>query len=326
MKSVGLKTIAFALNVSVNTVSRALRDCDDISIETKEKVRQKAYELGYMPNSISQFIKRDSKIMISVVINNLHNLYFSVICEKLFQLFKEKEYDFSLVYTNGKELTTNEIKQCISQRTDVIITFLEPKDDVVDIAKLNRLPIVLIGRTIKNNYIDEIYTDDELGGSLAAQYLVNYHKLDKLVYIRLANVECCNRREESFVKKANELLKGKCDIKVLEYSDVSSKLLDLIHQGYLGVFCFNDEIVYDCLAMLNQEIPNIRKVNPRLHIIGYDCLSTRLNGLMDITSIDFDYDAICDKVFHLIKEKIKNPNLANESIKFSVKLHQRKYF
>ena len=56
MKSVGLKTIAYELNVSVNTVSRALRDCDDISVEMKEKVRQKAYELGYMPNNISQFI------------------------------------------------------------------------------------------------------------------------------------------------------------------------------------------------------------------------------------------------------------------------------
>jgi hypothetical protein len=96
MKSVGLKTIAFELNVSVNTVSRALRDCDDISDETKLKVRQKAYELGYMPNNISQFIKRDGKNLISVVVNSFNNLYFNIVCEKLISLFKEKNYDFSL--------------------------------------------------------------------------------------------------------------------------------------------------------------------------------------------------------------------------------------
>ena len=83
MKSVGLKTIAIELNVSVNTVSRALRDCDDISDETKLKVRQKAYELGYMPNNISQFIKRDGKNLISVVVNSFNNLYFNIVCEKL---------------------------------------------------------------------------------------------------------------------------------------------------------------------------------------------------------------------------------------------------
>ena len=41
-KSTGLKSIAYELNLSINTVSRALRDCDDISEATKEKVRQKA--------------------------------------------------------------------------------------------------------------------------------------------------------------------------------------------------------------------------------------------------------------------------------------------
>ena len=71
MKSVGLKTIAYELNVSVNTVSRALRDCDDISSETKEKVRQKAYELGYMPNNISQFIK-ETHIISLKIFNNLN--------------------------------------------------------------------------------------------------------------------------------------------------------------------------------------------------------------------------------------------------------------
>ena len=30
-KTIGLKTIAYELDLSINTVSRALRDCDDIS-------------------------------------------------------------------------------------------------------------------------------------------------------------------------------------------------------------------------------------------------------------------------------------------------------
>lgn len=60
-KNARLKEIAYELKLSVNTVSRALRDCSDISKKTKERVLQKAIELGYMPNSVSQAIKRDEK-------------------------------------------------------------------------------------------------------------------------------------------------------------------------------------------------------------------------------------------------------------------------
>ena len=50
-KSTGLKAIAYELGVSVNTVSRALRDCKDISEHTKEIIRKKAYELGYIQST-----------------------------------------------------------------------------------------------------------------------------------------------------------------------------------------------------------------------------------------------------------------------------------
>ena len=70
-KTTGLKNIAYALGLSINTVSRALRDCSDISESTKEKVRKKAYEMGYMPSNISQFIKRDGIKLVAIVINSL---------------------------------------------------------------------------------------------------------------------------------------------------------------------------------------------------------------------------------------------------------------
>ena len=54
LKNVSLKCIASELGVSVNTVSHALRDMDDISAEMKEKVVRKAMELGYMPNRVAQ--------------------------------------------------------------------------------------------------------------------------------------------------------------------------------------------------------------------------------------------------------------------------------
>ena len=45
-KVVTLDDIAERLGTTKNTVSRALRDCDDISAAMKERVRQTAMEMG----------------------------------------------------------------------------------------------------------------------------------------------------------------------------------------------------------------------------------------------------------------------------------------
>lgn len=56
-KNVSMKTIATECGVSINTVSHALRDFSDISKNTKQMIRQKAIELGYLPNIPSQRLK-----------------------------------------------------------------------------------------------------------------------------------------------------------------------------------------------------------------------------------------------------------------------------
>ena len=66
-KSTGLKAIAYELGVSVNTVSRALRDCKDISEHTKEIIRKKAYELGYIQSTVEKKKKKDENICMPVI-------------------------------------------------------------------------------------------------------------------------------------------------------------------------------------------------------------------------------------------------------------------
>ena len=70
---VGLKTIAYELGISINTVSRALRDCDDISAKTKENVRRVAQEVGYLPNNLIYSINNKTK-SVALVINNVKRL------------------------------------------------------------------------------------------------------------------------------------------------------------------------------------------------------------------------------------------------------------
>ncbi|MBR1622957.1 MAG: LacI family DNA-binding transcriptional regulator, partial [Pseudobutyrivibrio sp.] len=61
---VSLKDIASRCGVSVATVSKSLNDHSDIGQETKQRVRQVAKELGYVPNAAAKSMKT----------NRTHNL------------------------------------------------------------------------------------------------------------------------------------------------------------------------------------------------------------------------------------------------------------
>lgn len=63
-----IKTIAALAGVSHVAVSRALRDCSDISIETKEKIRQIAKDIGYMPNAFARSLSSKRSDIIGMIV------------------------------------------------------------------------------------------------------------------------------------------------------------------------------------------------------------------------------------------------------------------
>ena len=321
-KTTGLKNIAYELNISINTVSRALRDCDDISDSTKQKVREKAIELGYLPNNVSQFVKRDGRELIGIVTNSFDNMYYSIVFQKLVSIMSEYEYDYTVVYTTANKLTVDVVKQCISQRVSGLITMLDVENDAVQTLKLNNIPVVLVGRRCSNDYVDQVLTNDEEGGRLVANYLVNYHKIKKCIYIKLTNVECSKRRQKSFETCIHEFFPDE-PVKVLTPNQAEDQLIDLINSGYTGIFCFNDQIAYKVIKFLNAYAPNFRKIYPRVHIIGYDCVSTRIAGMVDITSVDSDYDGVCQTTIEFMTNRLANKVKEQQVKVFRVFLHQR---
>lgn len=321
-KTTGLKNIAYELGISINTVSRALRDCDDISDSTKQRVREKAIELGYLPNSVSQFVKRDGKELIGIVTNSFDNPYYSIVFQKLVNIIKEYNHDFTVVFTSASKLTVDVVKQCISQRVSGLITMLDVENDAVQTLKLNNIPIVLVGRRCNNDYVDQVFTDDDEGGRLVGNYMVNYHKIKKCIYIKVPTAECSKRRQRSFESCINNYFPDE-PVKVLTENQAKNQLIDYIHQGYTGIFCFCDQVAYRVIKQLNEYAPNFRKIYPRVHIVGYDCVSTRIAGMVDITSIDSDYDGVCQTTMEFMNNKLSHKVHTQQVKVFRVFLHQR---
>ncbi|MFN8580084.1 MAG: LacI family DNA-binding transcriptional regulator [Gemmatimonadaceae bacterium] len=70
-----LKDIAKRLNLSMPTVSRALADHPDISSGTKERVREVAQALNYIPNYRARYLRAKHSRLIALVVPEM-NMFF----------------------------------------------------------------------------------------------------------------------------------------------------------------------------------------------------------------------------------------------------------
>ncbi len=325
LKQVGLKEIAYELKVSVNTVSRALRDCDDISEEMKRKVCAKAIEMGYSPNNVEEYIKKDLKRNIAFLGPDFTNSYFMLMCNELYHYLNKDKFNFNVIISNSNFLTLNDLKRCILQRIDGIITFIEPSDEAIETAKLYRIPIEVVGREINNSSIDQLYTNDFVGGVLAGEYLIKTKLCKKVCFLTYENVECSLRRFEGFKKVCDEN-----GVNTETFIVKDKNTLDInyfLENKFDGIFCFNDEIAYNLLykfdvvkdTYLEEQLKNIK-------IIGYDALAHRIRGLKRITSINFNYHEIAKKAIEIIERRVLNSedNSPFEKICFDVSLYLKK--
>ena len=132
-KVVTLEDIAERLGTTKNTVSRALRDCSDIGAATKERVKQTAMEMGYVPNRIAGFLRSKRSNIIAVVVNSLTNPFYSICMDHCTDYMGEKGYR-PLISIIRKDVDVGEIISCVQNGACGVLSFLDVTDDAIDYA------------------------------------------------------------------------------------------------------------------------------------------------------------------------------------------------
>lgn len=319
-RNVSLKEIAARLGVSVNTVSHALRDMNDISEATKSLVRKTAVEMGYMPNHVAQMMKTEERKVVGVHVSSFTNLYFNSLSTEISRVFAEKGR-YVLLFLFSPRLGIEVIKQCILQRVDLLIASELPDEKCAEFAKLHNIRIVLTGSldTSANEY-DRIHVDDEGGCRLVARYLYSFHKGNRYIYAG-PDYEINLKRQELF---CSELRKLDPDVEIIVYNSDETNirvLSSLIASGCRNIFCFNDTLVYELLDMLNAQCVDAFRLYPDLHIIGFDGLCEFVRGMRQITTVKIDYTEFAQGIYEVVHKRLSQPDIAIQHLTIPVSLH-----
>ncbi|MCI5649359.1 MAG: LacI family transcriptional regulator [Fusicatenibacter sp.] len=103
---VSIKDVSIACGVSIATVSKALNNHKDVGEETKERVRETARRMGYVPNFASKVLITNRTYNIGILFtdesgSDLTNDHFAKVLNSLKCSLEEKGYDITFVNKNG---------------------------------------------------------------------------------------------------------------------------------------------------------------------------------------------------------------------------------
>jgi LacI family transcriptional regulator len=171
-----LKELSKKLNLSISTVSKALRDSPEISAATKAKVQKKAKELKYYANPFASNLRNQQSKTIALIIPEIANNFFSLAINGAESFAQEKGYHVLIYQTNEDAQKEKEIAHyLLNGRVDGIMISLSNKTtDVKHLKELTdrEIPLVFFDRASPKLNSPKVTTDDYESALLGGEHLL----------------------------------------------------------------------------------------------------------------------------------------------------------
>lgn len=208
MSKINLKDVAKALNISVSTVSKALRDSYEIGDETKKKVIAKAQSMGYSPNPYAGFLRNHKSKTIAIVLPELTNNYFVQAISGAESIAHDNGYHILIYATNDdKKKETSILNHLLNGRVDGILMSVSSNtseyEHINDLIQAG-IPIVFFDRICHEIETAKITTNDFASGFLATEHLIEAG-CKKIAYLSISeHLSIDHKRKQGYLEAMNK--------------------------------------------------------------------------------------------------------------------------
>ena len=173
---VTLKDIAKRLGVSMPTVSRALADHPDISSATKDRVREVAQALSYIPNYRARYLRAKHSRLIALIVPEMNMFFVPSMITGINRVVQQNDYSL-IVFQSDNSIVQERrlVEYCTHLSADGVLLVLSAETtDLLhlDILRDCDIPVVLLDKTIETAKHTTITIDDQEAGREAASYLL----------------------------------------------------------------------------------------------------------------------------------------------------------
>lgn len=285
-----LKDIAEKTGYSINTISRALRDKDDIAADTRARIQQTAQEMGYINNMIASSLRLGYTSTIAVILGDVSNPHFAIMMKEIEERARELGYSSFLINTNEDEaLERQAINDALNKNVDgIILCPVQKSEDNIRFLQSTHLPFVLIGRRFQEIDTSYVICNDELGGYLATKHLLDQGHRRILMLHAPTYISSSRERLEGYQRAYREA--GLVpDAALMREIPVTAKgctevLGDIVGEGagFTAIFAFSDMLAWDVWSCLKQQGCQVPE---QISIVGFDHIQSRLSIPYQLSTI-----------------------------------------
>ncbi|HEY8389378.1 MAG TPA: LacI family DNA-binding transcriptional regulator [Clostridia bacterium] len=321
MKSgIKMKDIAKELGISTVTVSKALADKDGVSEELRERIKQKAMEMGYKISSISQAMRTGRQNNIGILICERyledHSFYWSLYQYILLKLMKKQYFGILEILSGTDEKQLVMPKILMENKVDAIIAVGQFKKRY-----LNKLAEECADKLMFLDFYDlrlpisSVAADNYNGGYEITRHLINSGHKDILYVGDIYATTSIMDRAMGYYKC---MLEYECPIREHWYlSDRNDDGLiiepDFPEKLPTAFVCNSDNtanMLYHILTKKGYKIPE------DISIVGFDNFSTGVPADIGITTMEVGREQLAQSAAELI-DSILNKK-TNETVRINL--------
>ncbi len=175
VKTWTIKDLAQLLNVSPSTISRALNNHPDISIEMRNRVQQLAEELQFKPNSFAANFRKKQTKLIAIILPKIYHSFIPDVIEGITKRLNAEHFQTLVLITEDQlQKEIEAITQCCDMRIDGIL--LSVSNQTKDLRHLEPckkmgISIVLFDNILETNEYSTVHIDEIAAAKQCAIYI-----------------------------------------------------------------------------------------------------------------------------------------------------------
>lgn len=316
-----LKDIANHLNLSISTVSRALSEGKDVSIETRDKVIKTASELNYRANPLGLNLKKGVTKTIGVIVPEMITPFAAEVISGIQALLIK--YGYKIIIGNSEEDAQKEADNILLMENFMVDGFIicpcdyKANKKIYEKLQLINFPLVFYDRIPHGLDGTYVTVDDYHESFFMVEHLIR-HKRKKIVYLQgpksIYNSKIRSKAYKNALSKFNIPYDPSLVIESGMTFDDGRKAIQKLLQNNIvfdAIFAFTEVLALGAMNSLklnNLHIPN--------DVAVATFSGTFLSEIVypQLSSVEQPLRIMGQTAADLILEKIKNPTTSNKKI------------
>lgn len=308
-----LKQIAKELDVSISTVSKALKDSSEIGEDTKEKIKAFAKLYNYKPNNIALSLKNRKTKTIGIIIPEIVHHFFTTVISGVEKVANELGYNVLVCLSdNSFDKEVLNMEMLANGSTDGFIMSLAKetmqKGDYHHLQEtINQgMPLVLFDRVVDNIACDKVIIDDVNGAKKAVNHLIDIGCKKIALITTVDYVSVGKLRTHGYQQALYEAglpIDESMILKIEEMEDSEREIDNFLKEKNVdGVFAVNEHFAISAIKTLQE---NNRKIPEDVSVIGFTDGELSKRFIPSLTTVSQHGERMGEEAARILIDKLE---------------------